>query len=217
MIVAGGFMNIAVIGSGNIGSGLGKIWANKGHNIIFSFSRNMERLRELAKSAPNSSAASPQEAAQQSEVVLLSPRWANVKEAINAAGPLKGKVVIDCTNPLNPDLSDLEIGHTTSAAEEIAKLAKGAKVVKAFNTVFADVYHSGSLRSGTRMITMFYCGDDAEAKSIVERLIRDIGFEPIDAGPLKVARYLEPLAMLMIHLGYAENMGTNITLSLLRR
>jgi len=89
--------------------------------------------------------------------------------------------------------------------------------VKAFNTVFADVYHSGSLRSGTRMITMFYCGDDAEAKSIVERLIRDIGFEPIDAGPLKVARYLEPLAMLMIHLGYAENMGTNITLSLLRR
>jgi len=210
-------MNIAVIGSGNMGSGLGKIWAKKGHKIIFSFSRDMARLTELAGSVPNARAATPAEAVQQSEVVLLSVRWANIEEAIKAAGSLKGKILIDCTNPLKPDLSDLAIGHTTSAAEEIAKLAVGAKVVKAFNTVFAEVYHSGSRLFGTRITTMFYCGDDVGAKTTVEQLIKEIGFEPIDAGGLRVARYLEPLAMLMIQLGYVKGMGTNIAMSLIRR
>ncbi len=210
-------MNIGIIGSGNMGSGLGKIWARRGHQVIFSFSRDMNKLNELARSVPNSRAASPAEAVEQSEVVLLAVRWANVEEAIKAGGSFKEKVLIDCTNPLNPDLSDLAIGHTTSAAEEIARLAKEAKVVKAFNTVFAEVYHSSSRRFGTRMTSMFYCGDDVEAKATVEKLIKEVGFEPIDAGPLKVARYLEPLGMFMVQLGYVRGMGTNIALSLIRR
>jgi len=210
-------MNIGIIGSGNIGSGLGKIWAQKGHKVMFSFSQNQEKLKALAVADQNSSAGSPAEAVQHSEVLLLSVRWETVVEALKAAGPLQEKILIDCTNPLKPDLSDLALGHTTSAAEEIAKMAPGAKVVKAFNSVFADIYHSESRLFGSRMPTMFYCGDDDGAKPTVVRLIRETGFEPIDAGPLKSARYLEPLAMLMIQLGYGQGMGTNIALSLIRR
>lgn len=210
-------MNIGIIGSGNVGSGLGRLWAKKGHKVIFSFSRNPEKLKALANTNQNAGAGPPAEAVQQSEVILLSVRWENIKEALDAAGSLRGKTVIDCTNPLNPDLKGLAIGHTTSAAEEIAKMAAGAKVVKAFNTVFADIYHAESRLFGSRMATQFYCGDDGDAKTTVAKLIRETGFEPIDSGSLKSARYLEPLAMLMIQLGYGQGMGTNITLNLIRR
>lgn len=210
-------MNIGIIGSGNIGSGLGKIWVQKGHKVMFSFSRNQEKLKTLAAAGQNSSAGSPAEAVRHSDVLLLSVRWENVAEALTAAGPLQDKIVIDCTNPLTPDLSELAVGHATSAAEEIAKMAPGAKVVKAFNTVFADIYHSESRLFGSRMATMFYCGNDDGAKTTVAKLIMETGFQPIDSGPLKSARYLEPLAMLMIQLGYGQGMGTNIALNLTRR
>lgn len=210
-------MNIGIIGSGNIGSGLGKLWAKKGHKVIFSFSRNSEKLKALADSVENASAGSPADAVEQSEVILLSVRWENLKEALDAAGPLKGKIVIDCINPLAPDLKGLVVGHNTSSAEEITRMAPGAIVVKAFNTIFAEIYHSESRLFGSRMPTMFYCGDDGDAKTTVVKLIKEIGFEPMDAGPLKSARYLEPLAMLMIQLGYEQGMGTNIALSLIRR
>lgn len=210
-------MNIGIIGSGNIGSGLGTIWAKKGHKVMFSFSRNQEKLKALALTGQNCSAGSPAEAVRNSDVLLLSVRWENVAEALKAAGPLQDKILIDCTNPLTPDLSELAVGHVTSAAEEIAKMAPGAKVVKAFNSVFADIYHSQSRLFGSRMPTMFYCGNDDSAKTTVVGLIRETGFEPMDAGPLRSARYLEPLAMLMIQLGYGQGMGTNIALNLIRR
>lgn len=210
-------MKIAVIGAGNMGSGLGRIWAEKGHQVIFSFSRDMARLRTLASSLPNAAAASPAEAVAQSEIVLLSVRWGNAEEAVRAAGSLRGKILIDCTNPLSPDLSGLAVGNTTSGAEEIAAMAPGAHVVKAFNTVFAETYHTNSRLFGSRLLTMFFCGDDREVKTTVEKLIKDAGFNPVDAGPLKAARYLEQLAMFVIHLGYNQGMGTNIALHLIRR
>jgi predicted dinucleotide-binding enzyme len=200
-----------------MGSGLGRIWAKKGHSVIFSYSRSSEKLATIASSIPNAEAGTPAEAAAQSDVVLLAVRWSNVPDALKQAGDLNGKVVIDCTNPLTPDMSGLALGHTTSAAEEIEKMAPGARVVKAFNTAFAQVYQEGNRLFGSRMATMFYCGDDAEAKSTVSRLINDIGFEPVDSGPLTSARYLEPLAMLVITLGYGQGMGTNIAMNLIRR
>ncbi|MGD0887598.1 MAG: NADPH-dependent F420 reductase [Thermodesulfovibrionales bacterium] len=210
-------MNIGIIGSGNVGGSLGKIWAEKGHQVIFSFSRDAAKLDALARSVPNARPGTPKVAAVESEVVLLSVRWAQVAEAIQSAGSLQGKILIDCTNPLKLNRSDLDVGHTSSAAEEIAKMAPGAKVVKAFNTAFAQIYHSHSRLFGSRLPTMFYCGDDSGAKASVESLIKEIGFEPVDSGSLKVARYLEPLAMLVIQLGYGRGMGTNIALSLMRR
>ena len=210
-------MEIGIIGSGNMGSGLGRIWAEKGHSVIFSYSRSAEKLSGLASSIPRAKAGTPAEAAAQSRVVLLAVRWADVPDALRQAGDLKGKTVIDCTNPLKPDLSGLALGCTTSAAEEIAKAAFGARVVKAFNTAFAQVYQEESRLFGSRRAAMLYCGDDGEAKAIVAKLINDVGFEPVDSGPLTSARYLEPLAMLMITLGYGLGMGTNIAYDLIRR
>lgn len=210
-------MNIGIIGPGKMGSGLGRIWAERGHRIIFSFSRSQDKLNALARSVKNARSGTPAEAAEASEVILLSVGWAGVKDAIESAGAMEGRIVIDCTNPLNADASGLVIGLTTSAAEEIAKLVPGAKVVKAFNTAFAEVYHSGSRLFGSRRPTMFYCGDDSEAKTVVSRLILEVGFSPVDAGPLRCARYLEPVAMLMIQLAYGQGMGTDTALSLIHR
>lgn len=210
-------MNIGIIGSGNMGGGLGRIWAKRGHTVIFSYSRSQEKLAALAASVPNAKTGTPAEAAAQADVVLLAVPWSSVPDALKQAGDLKNKVVIDCTNPLRPDLSGLALGHTTSAAEEIEKMASGARIVKAFNTAFAQVYQEGNRLFGSRMATMLYCGDDADAKAAAARLIQDVGFEPIDCGPLTSARYLEPLAMLMITLGYGQGMGTNIAMNLIRR
>jgi predicted dinucleotide-binding enzyme len=209
-------MNIAIVGSGKMGSGLGGIWAKKGHHVTFSYSRNPEKLEALARAHSGASAATPAKAVQQSEVVLLSVRWSSIDDALRACGTLDGKIVIDCTNPITPDL-ELAVGLTSSAAEEIAKRAPGARIVKAFNTAFAELYHSESRLFGSRMITMFYCGDDDEAKKTAAKLITETGFSPIDCGPLRCARYLEPAAMLMIQLGRGMGLGTNTALTLERR
>jgi len=209
-------MKIGIIGSGNMGSGLGKIWAKKGHEVIFSYSRNQEKLAGLAASVLHAKAGTPAEAAH-ADVILLSVRWPDLPDALRQAGSLNNRIVIDCTNPLKPDLSGLELGYTTSAAEEIARMAPGAKVVKAFNTAFAQVYEEHSRLFGSRRASMLYCSDDAEAKSVVAKLITDVGFDPVDCGPLSAARLLEPVAMLMITLGYSMKMGTNMALDLIRR
>ena len=210
-------MKIGIIGSGNVGSALGKIWGKNGHEIRFS-SRNPEKLKALAESiGENASYSLPEEAAIFGEVVALAVPWGQAENAIRSAGSLEGKILIDCTNPLKPDYSGLVVGGSTSAAEVVAGLAPGAKVVKAFHTTFANLMQSESRMFGTINPTGFYCGDDAAAKAIVANLIQETGLEPLDVGPLANARYLEPLAMLMINLGFTQKMGTNIAIKLLRR
>lgn len=210
-------MKIGIIGCGNMGTGLGQIWLKKGHSVMYSFSHSPDKLQGLAASHTNALSGTPKQAAEHGDIVLLAVGWQAVHAALTAAGPIKDKAVIDCTNPLNPAASDLEAGLTTSGSEEIAKLLPEARVVKAFNTAYAETYHSDSRLFGSRMPTMLYCGDDPEAKKDVSDLIIQTGFEPVDAGPLKAARYLEPLAMLMIQLGMVQGMGTNIIMSLMRR
>jgi predicted dinucleotide-binding enzyme len=209
-------MNIGILGSGNVGSTLGKAWAKRGHRILFSYSRDPKKLESLAASAgPNTRAGTPAEAVQFGEVILFAPPWPSVDHALKAAGPLAGKILIDCTNPLKQDLSGLEIGHTTSAGEEIAKKTPGARVVKAFNMTGAE--NMANPRFGAEQVTMFICGDDAAAKTTIARLTEELGFEAVDAGSLQAARLLEPLAMLWIHLAYAQEMGSGIGFKLLRR
>jgi predicted dinucleotide-binding enzyme len=147
-------------------------------------------------------------------VVFATP-WPATRDAIRGAGDLKGKAVFDCTNPLKQDLSGLEIGHTTSAAEQVARWASGAKVVKVFNTTGANNMENSRYPDGAP--AMFYCGDDAGAKKVAAQLATDLGFEPIDAGGLISARLLEPLAMLWIHLAYGQGMGREIAFRLMRR
>jgi 8-hydroxy-5-deazaflavin:NADPH oxidoreductase len=209
-------VNIGIIGSGNVGGTLGMTWAGRGHQILFSYSRDPKKLEGLVASAgPNASAGSPAEAAQFGEVIVLAVPWPVVDDALHAVGSLAGKILIDCTNPLKGDLSGLEIGHTTSAAEEIARRAPGARVVKAFNSIGAA--NMANPIFGSQRATMFFCGDDAAAKTIVARLVEETGFEPVDAGALAIARLLEPLAMLWIHLAYARGMGPDFAFKLIQR
>jgi len=219
-------MKIGIIGSGNIGSGLGSAFAKNGHEVMFSFSRDLHKLEQVVVEAgPNARSGTPEQAARFGDVVVLAVGWGAVQEALQAAGSLDGKTLISCVNPLTPDFSGLVVGTTTSGAEEIAKLVPGARVVEAFLNVFAGILHSGAMLFGADVPSVFYCGDDAAAKSAVQTLIGDIGLEPVDSGPLRNARFIEPTAMLMLQLGAFLGMAkewkpgefTDLAVKLLRR
>lgn len=210
-------MKIGIIGSGNVGSALGKIWGRAGHDILFS-SRHPEELLGLAESiGKNACYGTPGEAVEFGEVVVLAVPWTHASDALESAAPFNGKILIDCTNALKPDMSGLAVGCNTSAGEEVSKMAKGARVVKAFNTTFATLMQSESRMFGQVRPVGLYCGDDDSAKTVVSNLIRETGLEPVDAGPLMSARYLESMAMLIIQLGFVKGMGTDMAFALLRR
>jgi 8-hydroxy-5-deazaflavin:NADPH oxidoreductase len=210
-------MKIGIIGAGSVGGTLGTGWVGKGHEVVFGVrDPGGGRVRELTQATGGRArAASVREAAGPAEVVVLATPWGATREAIEAAGPLRGKVVIDATNPLTPDFSRLTIGHTTSAAEQVAGWAPGARVVKAFNTIGAQ--HMANPVFGGQRASLFLCGDDAAAKQTVATLGEALGFEPVDCGPLTQARLLEPLAMLWISLANAYGQGPEIAFRLLRR
>jgi 8-hydroxy-5-deazaflavin:NADPH oxidoreductase len=211
-------MNIGIIGAGKMGSALGKLWAKQGHDVMFSFTRDAAALTATAAAAgERGHSGTPAEAAQFGDVTLLAVPWAAVKEAVKDAAPLlAGKILISCNNPLKPDLSGLVLGTSSSGAEEVARLAARAKVVEVLFP-FAEQLQSGSLLFGSQRPSQFYCGDDAEAKKVVATLIGELQLEPIDAGPLSSARYLEPLGMLLVQLAYKQGLGSNIATQLLRR
>jgi len=211
-------MKIAVLGVGNVGGTLGKAFASTGHNIFFGV-RNPEdkKDKKLIDSigSNNASVGTVVDAVHSADVVVLATPWNAARAALQSAGNLTDKIVIDCTNPLKEDLSGLVIGHTTSAAEQVAQWAVGVKVCKAFNqTGFQNMANP---RFDSDNAVMFVCGDDSNSKKIVLRLAEQIGFEAIDAGELSVARLLEPLAMLWIHLRYKANMGADFAFGILRR
>jgi 8-hydroxy-5-deazaflavin:NADPH oxidoreductase len=210
-------MKIGIIGAGNVGGTLGTAWAGVGHEVVFGVrDPRDERAQPLARgTGGRARVAGVREAAGAAEVVLVATPFGAAREAIESAGPLTGKVVIDATNPLTPDFSRLTIGHTTSAAEQVAGWAPGARVVKAFNTIGAQ--HMAHPVFGGQRASLFLCGDEAAAKQTVAALGEALGFEPVDCGPLTQARLLEPLAMLWISLANAYGQGPDIAFRLLRR
>lgn len=204
-------MKIGIIGAGKMGAGLGQLWAKHGHHVMFSHSRSPEKLAELAaKIGSHARAGTPPEAVHFGDVLLLAVPWSGVEDALAAAGSLDGKILVSCVNPRGP--SGLEVGLTTSGAEEIAKRVPGAAVVEAFNTIFASLLPSRARLYGAEAPTVFYCSDDRGARRQAAELIADADFHPVDAGPLQNARYIEPLAMLMMELGHSQNMGSDIAL-----
>jgi 8-hydroxy-5-deazaflavin:NADPH oxidoreductase len=209
-------MKIGIIGAGNMGTGMGKLWAKNGHQLMFSYSRSPEKLKAAAEAvSADTLTGTPAEAVQFADVVVLSVAWAAVEDALQQAGSLDGKILFSCVNALLPDMSGLAVGTTTSAAEEIAKLAPGARLVESM-PLFAEVLHSPSREFGEQIPSVFYCGDDAEAKAIVADLLRETEVEAIDAGPLRNARYIEPAGMLLVQLAYGQQMG-QIAMKLLQR
>jgi len=180
-------MHIGIIGSGHIGGNLGRLLAKAGHQVYFSFSHDGHKLEELAASVgENAKPSSPYDAAMCSEVIIFSPPWTAVGEALHQSGPLEGKIVIDTTNPYdaNFNLEPLEIG----SSECVARKIPDAQVVKAFNTLQAQKL----LDKSGQGLAVFYCGDDPVAKRTVAQVIRDAGFEPVDTGRLHDGKKQEP-------------------------
>ena len=200
-------MNILLLGAGNMGSALAQQFANAGHPVRIA-ATSLDKAEAVASSLPGVTAVEAAGSAEAADVILVATPYDRAVEALAAAGSLDGKVVIDITNPLTADYMGLTIGHGTSAAEEIAKAFPRADVVKAFNTLFAQVIAGGPSFANGQTVPAFVASDSARAKATATSLAESIGFEVIDAGPLKNARYLEPLAGLNIYFGYGAGQGT---------
>ena len=197
--------NIAIIGTGNMGAGLARRFARSGALVTIG-SRDIGKARALAASIGQAEAASVHAAAQAADAIVLAVPYGAVEETLREAGELAGKIIIDITNPLTPDYMALTIGHTTSAGEEVQKRAPGATVVKAFNTIFAQLL-THEVKPDQPPLQVLYATDDKDAGDAFARLLDGAGFAPVHAGPLTNARYLEPLAELNIQFGYALGAG----------
>jgi hypothetical protein len=204
-------MKVGIIGTGHVGRALATGLARAKHEVSLG-SRNPAIVEPITRVGVGSR----KEAADWAEVVILAVPFPTIRETVRAIGPnaLNRKVLVDATNAI-AESGEWALGFSTSGAEELAKLCPGARVVKAFNTVFAHLMSEGRL--GGEPITLLMAGDDAAAKQAVAQLGRDLGFDPVDAGPLRSARYLEPLALQMIQLAYVQKMGADLGLRLLRK
>ena len=205
-------MRIGILGSGLMGGKLGTLFARAGHQVVFSYARSEEKLKRLARKAgPRASAGTPGEAAQEADALLLAVHWSRVDDVLAQAGDLSGKLVLTCSLPMNADDSALAIGHTSSGAEELAGKLPGARVVAAFNTVPSEVlFDVYAARRKAIRPSLAYCGDDRRGKTTAARLIRDVGFEPMDAGPLRIARYTEPFGLLVAQFAYESKGGSRL-------
>ena len=209
-------MRIGILGSGLMGGKLGTIFARAGHEVVFSYSHSKSKLEKLARdSGGQARAGTPAEAAKDADAVLLAVHWSRVDDVLKKAGDLTGKVVISCSLPMNDDDTGLVISNTWSGAEELAKKIPKAPLVAAFGTVPSEVLFAvfekagsgkGEEGSGKRP-SLVYCGENARAKKVAAQLIRDVGFEPIDVGPLKIARYTEPFTLLVAQMAYEGDRG----------
>jgi len=196
-----------------MGGKLGTIFAKAGHEVIFSYSRSERKLKRLAREAgEHARAGTPRDAALDADAVLLAVHWSRVDDVLKQTGDLSGKVIVNCSLPMNADDTKLAVAHTSSGAETLAKKVRKAHVVSAFSTVPSEVLFDvlGRKRRTRRRPSLLFCGDDRHAKKIAARLIRDVGFEPVDAGPLRVARYLEPFSLAVAQLAYEGNEGPEI-------
>ncbi len=199
-------MKIAVLGAGNVGAALGQGWTKAGHDVVYG-------VRNTA-SAAVPRAMGVAEAVAFGDVVVVALPWPAAKDVLRGLDP-RGKVVLDCTNPLLPQLAGIEVGTTSSGGEQIAEAAAGARVVKIFNTTGSNNMENPVYEG--RAIPMFYCGDDAEAKQVAAGLAADLGFAAVDAGPLTNSRLLEPLAMLWIWLAYPGGQGREFAFQIVKR
>jgi predicted dinucleotide-binding enzyme len=209
-------MNILVLGAGNMGAAFVKQLTRAGHKVTVT-ARNLEKAQALAAANPGATAVAATNAAAQTEVVVLATGYADAVSALQSVGDLTGKVVIDITNPLTADYMGLTLGYSTSAAEEIARAVPQATVVKAFNTLFAQVLAEGADFGNGQTATVFVASDSERARQTASTLAESLGFKTVDAGSLKNARYLEPLAGLNIYLGYGAGLGTGIAPTWIRR
>jgi hypothetical protein len=196
-----------------MGGKLGTLFARAGHEVVFSYARRQDKLEELARDARGKAwAGTPREAAQEADALLLAVHWSRLDDVLGQAGDLSGKVIVSCSLPMNAQDTGLVIAHTSSGAEALAKRLPKARVVSAFNTVPSEVLFGvfAARRRKTGRPSLVYCGDDARGKRIAAELIHDVGFDPVDAGPLRIARTTEPFALLVAQLAYEGEGGPEL-------
>jgi 8-hydroxy-5-deazaflavin:NADPH oxidoreductase len=205
-------MRIGILGSGLMGGKLGTIFARAGHEVVFSYARSQDKLKKLARDAKGKArAGTPADAAKDADALLLAVHWSRVDDVLKQAGDLSGKVIVTCSLPMDADNTKLIVANTSSGAEALAKKVPKARVVCAFNTVPSEVLFGvfEAERKKTRP-GLVYCGDDQRAKDVAVKLINDVGFEPVDSGPLRIARYTEPFALLVAQLAYEGEGGPEL-------
>ena len=208
-------MRIGILGSGLMGGKLGTLFAQAGHQVVFSYSHDDKKLERLARRA-KAQAGTPAEAARGADAVLLAVHWSRVDDVLDQAGALSGKLVLSCTLPMSKDDSHMVVGLTTSAAEALAAKRPKANMVSAFSTAPSEVLFSvfAARQKNTKKKTrpdLVFCGDSSKAKKMAARLIRDIGFNPVDVGALSIARYIEPFSLLAAEIAYEGKGGPQLT------
>ncbi|SLN09736.1 NADP oxidoreductase coenzyme F420-dependent [Roseivivax jejudonensis] len=204
-------MKIAILGAGLMGSKLGRLWAAGGHDVTFAYSRSADKLARLARDA-GATSGTVAEAVAGADAILLAVHWSRIGDVLAQAGDLEGRVVLNCCVPLNEANDALVLGPETSGAEELAAMRPGAAWVSCFNTSPSEAFDPVFSRKNTepRPHLLIY-GDNDGAKELAGGLIRDIGFDPLDAGGLATGRYAEPFAMVTAVLAYGQPGGPALT------
>ncbi|WFU50522.1 NADPH-dependent F420 reductase [Sinorhizobium terangae] len=206
--MSGPTLTLLIVGTGNVGRALAKRFAKTSHQVLLG-SRDDETGRLAAEELGVRGGAANSFVAE-ADVIFLAVPFVNLSETLDRLGNLDDKIIVDCTNPLTADYMQLTLGHSDSAGETCQRLAPRSKVVKAFNAIFADVVFA-ELSFGSIAPQVFLAGDDTESKNRVAALVRDIGYDAVDTGGIECARYLEPLAELIIQLAYTQGQGTVVT------
>jgi predicted dinucleotide-binding enzyme len=203
-------MRVGILGSGLMGGKLGTLFARTGHEVVFSYASTQKKLARIAQDAgKNARSGTPGEAARDADALLLAVHWSRVDDVLKQARDVSGKVVLSCSLPMNVDNSELVVAHTSSGAEEIAQKIPKARVVATFQTVPSEVLFGvfETRRRKSSRPSLVFCGDDRGANEVAAGLIRDVGFNPVDAGPLRMARYIEPFSLLVAQLAYEGESG----------
>jgi 8-hydroxy-5-deazaflavin:NADPH oxidoreductase len=210
-------MKIAILGAGHVGSTLGKSFIKAKHEVFWGV-RDPEKdeYRRLAKSTRGKGHVEKvDQAVRDADIVVLATPWDQTQSAIQEAHDLTGKVLVDCTNAMKDDFSGTKVGCDTSCAEIIATWAPGAKVVKSFNEVGYNVMAHPAFRGNSAVDLI--CGDDENAKKITMKLAKEIGFNPVNAGPLRLSRQVEQMALLWVNLAYNAHLGRDFAFGILKK
>ncbi|RVJ73222.1 NADPH-dependent F420 reductase [Sinorhizobium meliloti] len=201
-------LTLLIVGTGNVARALASRFAKTSHQVVLG-SRDDETGQHVAKELGVRGGAATSFVAE-ADVIFLAVPFVNLSETLDGLGNIDGKTIVDCTNPLTSDYMQLTVGHSDSAGEICQRLAPRSKVVKAFNAIFAEVV-SADMSFGAIAPQVFLAGNDAASKDRVAALVRDLGYDAVDTGGIECARYLEPLAELIIQLAYVQGLGTVVT------
>ena len=210
-------MRIGIIGIGNVGGTLGRLWSRGGHEVVFG-ARDPKSFRVqslLDECGDSARALTVKEVFAATRVVLLAVRWDDIPDVLAQAEELNGRILIDCITPMERKTHKPLLDWSESFAERLERQVPGAVVVKCFDTTGVEVMDD-PVFNGIRA-SLFFCGDDEDSKKTVRQLAEEIGFECIDAGPLRAARYLEALSAFWVFLAFEQGFGEDFSFKLLRR